>query len=202
MTIASPRRRWPWVLAGAGGLLLLMLVLAFLRGSETMKPEDFADSTPRFVLEAYFPGRTLAWGIFQDRFGTLRRQFQVDIDGSWDGETLTLDERFLYDDGERDRRVWRITRTGEHTYEGRADDIVGVARGTVHGNALRWAYDLRLPLGKTTLTVRFKDWMWLQPGGVLVNRATMSKWGATLGTVTLFFRKGEEGESLTQTTDG
>jgi hypothetical protein len=36
--------------------------------------------------------------------------------------------------------------------------------------------------------------MWLQPGGVLINRATVSRWGLEIGTVTLFFRRdGAEG---------
>jgi hypothetical protein len=50
-----------------------------------MKPEDTPVREPRFRIEEYFPGRTRAWGIFQDRFGRLRRQFTVDIDGTWDG---------------------------------------------------------------------------------------------------------------------
>ncbi len=35
----------------------------------------------RFRLEAYLLGATRAKGIFQDRFGTLRRQFDVAIEG-------------------------------------------------------------------------------------------------------------------------
>nr|WP_184043837.1 DUF3833 domain-containing protein [Roseospira visakhapatnamensis] len=167
-----------------------------MTGFDAMKPKDFANTEPKLVLEEYFLGRTLAWGIFEDRFGSLRRQFVVDIEGTWDGETLTLDEHFDYADGETDRRVWRIRRLDNHTYEGRADDIIGTAGGQAYGNALNWAYDLDLKMGERSLKVHFNDWMWLQPGGVLVNRATMSKWGITLGTVTLFFRKAEADEPM------
>ncbi len=194
----APRRRWRlsrWV-AGLAVAALLIVVTATMTGCDTMKPEDFADTEPTLVLEEYFLGRTLAWGIFEDRFGKLRRQFVVDIEGTWDGETLTLDEHFAYADGEKDRRVWRIRRLGEHSYEGRADDIIGVATGHAYGNALNWAYDLDLKMGERSLKVHFNDWMWLQPGGVLVNRATMSKWGFTLGEVTLFFRKAEADEPM------
>ena len=73
-----------------------------------MKPSDFSKAEPLLRIEDYFVGQTRAWGIFEDRFGNLRRQFDVDIQGSWDGEALVLDERFRYRDGETDRRIWTI----------------------------------------------------------------------------------------------
>jgi len=154
-----------------------------------MKLDDFATSTPALVLEDYFRGRTEAWGVFEDRFGRVRRQFKVDIDGSFDGRELTLIEDFVYADGEEDRRIWHITPLGAGRYEGRADDIVGAAAGEARGNALHWQYDMHLPVGDRTWQVHFDDWMLLQSDGVLINRATISKFGITLGQVTLFFRK-------------
>lgn len=185
---ASGARPTRWI----GGLLALVLLIATtatLTGCGNMKPEDFASAEPKFVLEEYFPGKTYAWGIFVDRFGTMRRQFRVEIDGTWDGETLTLDEYFDYADGEKDRRVWRITKTGSDTYEGKADDILGVAQGKIAGNALNWAYDMNLKVGDSTWKVHFNDWMWLQPGGTVINRASVSRWGFEIGIVTLFFTK-------------
>ena len=162
-----------------------------------MKPEDFRGREPRLVIENYFAGKTKAWGIFEDRFGTLRRQFDVDINGTWDGRELVLDEHFIYADGERDRRVWRITKIDEHTYEGRADDVLGTAAGRQFGNALNWRYDMILTIGGTDVKVRFNDWMYLQSDGILLNRARVSKWGIELGEVTLAFRKitGQTAES-------
>jgi hypothetical protein len=37
--------------------------------------------------------------------------------------------------------------------------------------------------------VSFDDWMYLQADGVLLNRAKMSKFGFTLGEVTIAFQK-------------
>ncbi|MCU0972016.1 MAG: DUF3833 domain-containing protein, partial [Gammaproteobacteria bacterium] len=85
-----------------------------------MRPEDYAGTEPRLVLEDYFLGKTRAWGIFQDRSGKLRRQFTVDIDGRLQDGELVLTEDFVYADGERSQRVWRIRRLDEHRYEGRA----------------------------------------------------------------------------------
>ncbi len=154
-----------------------------------MKPEDFAGREPRLDLETYFIGNTRAYGIFQDRFGDLRRQFVVDITGTMEGGTLVLDERFRYADGETERRVWQIVRTGEHTYEGRAEDVVGTARGIAYGNALNWQYNLDLKVGERTVRVHFNDWMFLQPDNVLINRAHVTKFGIGVGEVTLVFRR-------------
>lgn len=154
-----------------------------------MKIGSFRDREPRLVIEEYFAGRTRAWGLFEDRFGTLRREFTVDIDGVWDGSRLTLDERFLFSDGERDRRTWRIRKIGDHRYEGRAADVVGAARGEARGNALNWRYVLDMKVGGARLRVNFDDWMFLQPSGVLLNRARVSKLGITIGSVSLAFMK-------------
>ena len=152
-----------------------------------MKPTDFRDTQPRLLLEEYFRGSTQASGIFEDRLGTLRRQFIVEIDGTWDGRQLVLDERFYYGDGETDNRIWTIDKTGDHTYEGRADDVIGVAQGESYGNALNWQYNMRLKFGSGTMRVHFSDWMFLQPTGVLLNRARVTKFGVEIGAVTLSF---------------
>jgi hypothetical protein len=152
-----------------------------------MKIGDFAGNTPELRIERYFAGRTHAWGVFEDRFGTLRRSFTVAIDGQWDGRELVLDERFVYADGETDRRVWRIVRTAEGSYEGRADDVIGTAVGRSAGNALNWTYEMALKVGGDRWRVRFDDWMWLQPGDALINRANVYRWGLWIGTVSLFF---------------
>ena len=173
-------------------LLSVLAAMALTGCSGTMKPQDFAGREPKLVLEEYFEGKTKAWGMFHDRFGNLRREFVVDITGTWDGETLTLDEEFDYADGEKDRRVWTIRKIDENTYIGTAGDIIGEATGSLYGNALNWAYDMNLKVGDGTWKVKFDDWMFLQPGGVLLNRASVSKWGFELGVVTLSFARAED----------
>ncbi len=171
-------------------VLIALFFLAALTGCKAMKPSDFASSKPKFVLEEYFAGKTQAWGLFEDRFGKVRRQFVVEIDGAWDGEILTLDEHFDWSDGEKSFRQWRIKKTADGRYEGQADDVIGVATGIAEGNALNWSYILDLETGgNKTMKVKLDDWMFLQPGGVLLNRARMSKFGIELGQVTISFTK-------------
>jgi hypothetical protein len=154
-----------------------------------MKPEDFANQSPQFVLEEYFSGRSRASGVIEDWAGDVRRQLVVDIEGTWDGTTLKLDEQFRFADGEKQRRVWYITKLDDHTYEGRADDVVGKATGVAFGNVLNWRYDMDLKAGERTWRVHFSDWMFLQPDGVVINRARVLKFGITVGQVTLAFQR-------------
>jgi hypothetical protein len=100
-----------------------------------------------------------------------------------------LDERFTYSDGKTERRVWRLTDLGNGRYEGRADDVVGVAQGIAAGNALNWSYTLRLPVDGKVYDVQFDDWMYLVDEKVMLNKAVMSKFGIRLGEVTLSFTK-------------
>ena len=157
-----------------------------------MKPEEFAGREPKLLIENYFVGHTKAWGIFQDRFGRLRRQFEVEIEGTWEGNTLTLVEDFVYDDGETEQRIWRITKTGEHSYEGEAEGVLGIAKGVAYGNALNWTYRFALKVGEDTWDVAFDDWLFLQSDGMVINRAEVTKFGLKLGEVTLVFRKEAE----------
>ena len=108
----------------------------------------------------------------------MRRQFRVDVTGIVDGDLLTLDERFVYNDGETDRRIWRIRDKTNGEFEGEAADVIGKATGTAAGNALNWTYEMNLKVGGGTWRVTFDDWMFLQEDGVLINRAPASKNGA------------------------
>lgn len=169
------------------GALTLLLAVS---GCDSMQLKQFSEQQPKLVLEEYFEGNTYAWGIVEDRFGNLREQFQVSIVGSLKDGLLTLDEQFVYSDGRRQQRVWTIQRQPDsQQYLGYASDVLGLARGEISGNALNWQYRMDLPIAGSTWRVSFDDWMWLQPGGVLINRAQISKWGVNLARVTLFFSK-------------
>ena len=85
-----------------GRIAITVAAFLMLNGCTKMKPVEFKDQSPVLLIEDYFQGSTKAWGIFEDRFGTLRRQFVVEITGTWDGTVLQLDERFQYSDGETD----------------------------------------------------------------------------------------------------
>ena len=124
----------------------IILLLTFFLSSCTneMSINKFTNTEPKFILEKYFNGKTEAWGMFHDRFGNLKRSFKVDITGTLTDDELILDERFLYDDGEKEQRVWTIKLLGGNKYSGTADDVIGEAVGIAQGNALNWKYKLDL----------------------------------------------------------
>jgi hypothetical protein len=117
------------------------------------------------------------------------KSFTVVMNCSWQGEEGVLDEDFVYSDGTTQKRIWRLTHQGEGRYVGRADDVVGQASGRTRGNAFNWAYTLALPVDGQVWHVQFDDWMYLMSERVMLNKASMSKFGIFLGEVTLSFTK-------------
>lgn len=169
--------------------ICLILGLLMLNACSTMKVEDFGQGQPELLLEDYFSGKTRAWGLFEDRSGKVRREFIVDIEGTWDGQTLILNEDFVYNDGETENRIWKLRKTGPDSYAGTTENAVGEATGTRAGNAFNWSYDFNLRVGDGIWKVHFDDWMFLQRDGVLLNKAEVSRWGIKIGTVFLSFRQ-------------
>jgi Protein of unknown function (DUF3833) len=154
---------------------------------------DYANEKPVFDLKNYFNGMVDGWGIFTDRSGKVVRRFIVTMNCSWNGEEGILDEDFVYSDGKKEKRIWRMKRMagsdGVVRYEGRADDVVGVGNGEQRGNAFRWGYTLALPVDGKVYEVQFDDWMYQMDNKVVINKATMSKFGITLGELVVTFTK-------------
>ena len=70
------------------------------------------------IFSTYFEGRTLASGVFEGRSGRLKRRFTVELTGRAEGNTLVLEEQFLFDDGERQERTWTLTRGDGQSFTG------------------------------------------------------------------------------------
>ena len=168
----------------------MILVAVFgLWGCSTVDIDDYRAEKPVLELRDYFNGTLDAWGMFQDRSGKVVKRFHVLIEASWQGEVGTLDERFTYSDGSTQKRIWRLTQLPDGRYTGRADDVVGEATGQTRGNAFHWTYTLALPVDGKVYEVQFDDWMYLMTDTVMLNKASMSKFGFKLGEVTLAFTK-------------
>lgn len=158
---------------------------------------DHAGEQPLLDLRDYFNGTVDAWGLFTDRWGKVVKRFTVVMNCRWSGEAGrevgVLDEDFVYSDGSTQKRIWTLRRqpgTGaQGRYVGTAGDVVGEAAGEERGNAFHWRYDLDLPVDGRNIVVHFEDWMYLMNDKVMLNRATMSKWGVRLGEVTLAFTR-------------
>ena len=180
----------PW-LARAGTLGLATGSALALSACAGPQISDYAAETPALDLRKYFTGTVDAWGIFTDRSGRVVKRFTVVIDCQWQGDEGVLDEAFTYSDGTLQRRVWRLKALPNGRYEGRADDVVGMATGQTKGNAFQWQYTLALPVDGKVWEVQFDDWMFLMNDRVMLNKAVMSKLGVTLCEVTLSFSRRE-----------
>ncbi|CUA82549.1 DUF3833 domain-containing protein [Pseudidiomarina woesei] len=168
--------------------LLIGLASVVLVGCST-QIEDYQGEQPELKLEEFFNGELVAYGMVQDYSGKVIQRFKADLQGSWDGNNGVLDEQFYYADGTTQERIWRITKTGENTYEGRADDVADVAVGTTAGNVLNWSYTLIIQRDGEPFEVKLDDWLYLVDESNMINRTKMYKFGIEVGEITLYIGK-------------
>jgi len=174
MLMTLPRRLGPAALA-----------LAFL-GACAAPPEIVRSANdPVLVLENFFAGRTQGSGAFVNSWTGSERRFDVTIEGTWDGRVLTLVEDFAFADGVRERKIWRLERTGPGSFTGQRDDSVGPARVFTDNGMVRLEYSLLLG----GWTVDLADVLALRPDGSLLNLATVGKWGLRVGRIELVLRR-------------
>lgn len=154
-------------------------------GCSSTSVERYAAEKPVLKLEDFFSGELKAWGVVQSRSGEILKRFVCTMTGTWTGDEGILDEDFVYADGTKQKRVWKLKKTGPNSYEGTAADVKGVAKGRVAGNAFYWEYVMLLPVDGKVYEVKFEDEMWLVDQDNLLNRAKMKKFGFQLGEVLL-----------------
>jgi Protein of unknown function (DUF3833) len=141
-----------------------------------------------FRLEDFFRGKSYAEGSFRAING-VKRDFHVRLAGRWDGRTLVLVENFRYADGERDRKTWRFRKTGNGTYVGKRDDVVGTATIRIVGQTARYSYVVYLDPVARRNKVRFFDTMTLRPDGTVINTAWITKFGFPVARTRVEFRR-------------
>lgn len=168
------------------------MIAALISGCSSISGDKYLNSPETLNFESYFNGKIDVWGIIQDRNQNVIRKFTATIDASWNDGIGTLDERFIFDDGEKQKRVWSISKISENQYEGRASDVLGNAKGHLYGNALQWKYDMMIPYNGKEYKVTLDDWMWAFDDNVIINRSYMKKFGFTVAEITIFMKKEEQ----------
>ena len=174
---------------------LALLVASTTTVTALAKGSGFVPSTnlgPDLNMEEYFDGRLTATGEYWDRKGNLARTFDVDIVGTWDGTTLTIEEDFVYNTGYEFRRVWTLQKEGENGWVGTANDSVGKARGIEDGPVFSWDYAVNLertPGEGDYIKIFFEDVLWRVNDRKVVNYAEMKKFGMRVGEVIVRFEK-------------
>lgn len=156
-----------------------------------------ADADASFAFEDYFRGHTVAYGKFSAING-VKRTFDVDLYGTWNGRTLKLVEKFEYDDGLRETKIWYFTKTGPGQYSGTRSDVPGEAKVRMNGNTARYGYKLYLDAENRKNLVRFKDKMVLLDNGIVRNTALVFKYGLPVGRVVVNFARAKDADKLTR----
>lgn len=170
---------------------LPVLLLPLVVSCAGIDPKVYSNEQPAFDLRRYFDGTLEGHGMFVDRSGKVTRRFVVTVRGEWKDSVGTLNEDFVWSDGERETRVWKLVpQAGGDTWRGTADNVVGEARGVIAGNALNWkyVYSLKTKDG-STYDINFDDWMFRIDDRVVLNRAVLTFWGFRVGEVLISFRK-------------
>ena len=152
---------------------------------------QYAEEGPQFVPEEFFTGALTAHGVVKNRSGKVFRRFRATVNAHWQNGVGTLDEHFVFTDGEVTDRIWTLTPAGDRQYTGTAPDIVGAANLQVAGNSMFLDYVLRVPYRKGSIDLRLDDRMYLVSPNVLINESRMQKWGFTVGQVVLVMEKCE-----------
>lgn len=158
----------------------MALLLALIFGASQ------AQAQQSFTLESYFTGKTYATGQFSAINGA-KRQFEVELNGTWDGQVLTLREDFIFNDGSRDTKTWHFTKTSQNTYEGTREDVIGSTKIVIENNIARFNYLVYLDPDARKLKVRFHDEMRLNPDGTLLNEARITKFLFPIGKTRVEF---------------
>lgn len=168
--------------------LILVVTLCTLTSCST-EIKDYENSQPKLDIKTYFDGKIIAWGMVQDYSQAVTRRFCVDITGTWQGNTGTLDEKFYFQDGEVSSRIWTLNKLDESRYQGQASDVVGIATGQQKGFAFHWQYHLNIEVDGETYEVFLDDWMYQIDKDRVFNRTKMEKWGIEVAQIILFFDK-------------
>ena len=166
-----------------------MLAIFLITSCTSNGIDSYANTSPKLDLKTFFDGKLKVYGMVQDMSGNMTRRFTADIDASWEGDTGILDEKFWFDDGEEQIRIWKLKDLGNGDYSGTAGDVVGTAFGSTRGSVFRWQYVLTIPYNDGTLDVKLDDWLYLITEDRLLNRTSINKFGLEVGEITLVIER-------------
>lgn len=142
----------------------------------------------QFVLEDFFAGHTIAHAEFAAING-LRRSFQIDITSVWESDTLSLHEKFAFEDGETDQKIWQFEKVADGKYVANREDLLRPVEATIHNGTLRYSYKLFLNPTQKKNVVRFRDRITIVDERTLINKALVFKYGIPVGKVSGIFLK-------------
>lgn len=163
-----------------------LLMVLFLFGCSSVDISQYHNNRPNLSLPDFFNGPLTAHGILKNRSGEVIRYFNATLTGNWDEQGVgTLDEDFIFNDGEKQKRIWTFTPDGKGGYQASAGDVKAPVPVKTDGNALFMNYVLNILYKGEPMEVSIDDKMYLVSDHVIINESVMSKFGIDVGYLTL-----------------
>jgi hypothetical protein len=159
-------------------LILLSLVMQRLFFSFAAQgPQRYGGTEPTFDIRKVLAGPIASEGVIFGPTGQMTSRFVARMQGSWQGDSGTLNEEFTYANGTTQHRIWTLTVGENGAITGTAPDIIGTAQGRQSGSTVRMTYRIRLPDDAGGHVLDVVDWMYLMPNGTILNKSEMRKFG-------------------------
>jgi hypothetical protein len=164
------------------------LFLAACTNTHNQRLTSYSINKPAFSMIQFFAGDLCAKGLVRDRSKSVTRKFVATIDAQFINNVLTLDEKFVFDDGEKQSRLWRFKQNNE-SWTGTAGDVVGQAQGQEVGDSLYLTYQLKVKLDDSEYIIAMDDWLHLIDQNTLIGSTDMTKWGFNVGQIDIVITK-------------
>jgi len=178
-----------FILLGAAIMLALVLLKERFAGFSAQTPQDYAKLEPHFDLREHLNGPIKCEGVIYGPLGRIASRFTGDFEAHWEGNRGIMREHFDYDSGNSQDREWRLELGNDGSIRAEADDLVGPGSGQQMGAATRLSYRIRLPEEAGGHVLSVTDWMYLTPGGVVVNRSQFRKFGIKVAELVATMRR-------------
>lgn len=178
-----------YVILGAALVLALVLLRARNASFAAQRPADYAATEPVFDLRTHLDGPIRCEGVIYGPLGRVASRFTGDFEGRWDGNRGVMTEHFQYDSGNTQDREWRLDLVGDGQVRADADDLVGTGTGQLSGASLCLCYNIRLPKEAGGHVLSVTDWMYVTPGGTVVNRSQFRKFGIKVAELVATLQK-------------
>ncbi|MEX0318046.1 MAG: DUF3833 family protein [Ruegeria sp.] len=180
----------PYHFALLGGFLVLLAGFALRRftGFLAQRPIHYATGEPQFDLRTHLNGDILCSGVIYGPTGRVTSSFKGDFRADWQGNTGVMTERFVYDTGTIQNREWHLRLGNDGRIKATAPDVIGHGTGVQLGSAVQLKYRLRLPETAGSHVLDVVDWMYLTPGGEIVNRSQFRKLGIKVAELVAVMR--------------
>jgi hypothetical protein len=151
--------------------------------------ENTKDKKLPFSMPDFFEGICQAFGIFETRSGETKRRFSATVEGYWQNDIFYLDEEFVFSDGAHEHRTWKLKFNSDGTFSADCVDVPSPASGYYGDDTAHLSYKFKLRHKGKSYNVKFADTFAKLADDLVINRTIMTKWGITLGHVTIVFRK-------------